>query len=191
MPLNVMTAQITSRLNPNVLDLLVAIFSGIAGAYAASKDQVAKSVAGVAIAVALVPPLAVTGIGIGWLDFEIIYGSFLLFLTNLFGVCVAGALTFIALGFAPISRATKGLAYSTILLAIVTIPLVVSFYSLVLQSNDYSKLSSIKSVVVDDKLININILNIKSSSNHSTIELEVISSQQLNNGEFQKNKKIY
>lgn len=185
MPLHVMTAQISSRLNPNLLDLLVAIFSGIAGAYAASKEQVAKSVAGVAIAVALVPPLAVSGIGIGWLDSEIVYGSFLLFLTNLFGVCVAGSITFIVLGFAPIDRAKKGLFYSTILLGIVTIPLFFSFYSLVLQNSDYSKLSTIQSFVVNDKKVHINIINIKSSNQkQSVIELEILSSHQLSDEEF-------
>ncbi|MEW6551356.1 MAG: TIGR00341 family protein [Campylobacterota bacterium] len=191
MPLNVMTEQISSRLNPNVLDLLVAVFSGVAGAYAASKDQVAKSVAGVAIAVALVPPLAVSGIGIGWFDIEIIYGSFLLFLTNLFGVTVAASLTFIVLGFAPIHRAKKGLAYSTVLLAIVTIPLIISFYSLVLQSNDYAKLSGIEEITIGNKKVEINILSIKSSSSKkSIIELEVMSKSHLNDDEFQKIKEI-
>ena len=41
-----------------------AVVSGIAGAYANAKEEIAKSLAGVAIAVALVPPLAVSGIGL-------------------------------------------------------------------------------------------------------------------------------
>ena len=36
------------------------------------------SLSGVAIAVALVPPLCVSGIGLGWLNFEIFYGAMLL-----------------------------------------------------------------------------------------------------------------
>ena len=46
--------------------LSVAVISGMAGAYASAKEAVAKSLAGVAIAVALVPPLSVAGIGVGW-----------------------------------------------------------------------------------------------------------------------------
>ena len=49
-----------------LLDLLIAIVSGIAGAYATARESVSKSIAGVAIAVALVPPLSVVGIGLGW-----------------------------------------------------------------------------------------------------------------------------
>ena len=56
------------RLNPTVLDLLVAIAAGVAGAYTKSFKEILQSLAGVAIAVALVPPLAVAGIGLGRLD---------------------------------------------------------------------------------------------------------------------------
>ena len=48
--------------------LMSPIISGVAGAYAHAKEEVAKSLAGVAIAVALIPPLSVVGIGIGWSD---------------------------------------------------------------------------------------------------------------------------
>jgi uncharacterized hydrophobic protein (TIGR00271 family) len=93
-PLDQITAEMQGRLHPNLLDLLVAVFSGIAGAYATSKEEVAKSLAGVAIAVALVPPLSVTGIGIGLGNIDVIYGSFLLFITNLVGITLSASLTF-------------------------------------------------------------------------------------------------
>ncbi|KIM10760.1 MAG: hypothetical protein KU37_08485 [Sulfuricurvum sp. PC08-66] len=191
MPLEIHTDQITSRLNPNLLDLIVAILSGMAGAYAHAKEEVAKSLAGVAIAVALVPPLAVTGVGIGWMDWEVIYGSFLLFLTNLFGVTLAASITFIVLGFAPIHKAKKGIAYSGVLLLLISIPLVISFYSLVLQSNDYVKLSHLPPLHIDGKEITLNNIIVKSSSSDAvTLELEVISASQLLNGEFQHIKTL-
>ena len=58
------TEEMLGRLNPSLLDLAVAIISGIAAAYSKSFKEVAQSLAGVAIAVALVPPLAVAGIGL-------------------------------------------------------------------------------------------------------------------------------
>ncbi|RMH16208.1 MAG: DUF389 domain-containing protein, partial [Gammaproteobacteria bacterium] len=61
------------------------IISGIAAAYANSRSEIAKSLAGVAIAVALVPPLATTAIGLAWLDLNMTMGALLLFLTNLSG----------------------------------------------------------------------------------------------------------
>ena len=52
-------------MSPTVLDLMVAIVSGIAGAYTKSYKEILQSLAGVAIAVALVPPLAVAGYRVG------------------------------------------------------------------------------------------------------------------------------
>lgn len=192
MPLSSVTDQIASRLNPNVLDLLVAIVSGIAGGYASAKKEVAKSLAGVAIAVALVPPLSVTGIGIGWGDLEIIYGSFLLFLTNLFGVTLAAALTFIVLGFAPIKKAKRGVVFSSVALLVVSIPLFLSFYSLMQQNRDLTKLQTLSTMQISGKSITINFLSVHSSTSKSvTINAEVISSTLLQNGQYVKIKEAF
>lgn len=127
MPMEVVTSEIAARLSPNLLDLAVAIISGIAGAYAHARVDAAKSLAGVAIAVALVPPLAVTGIGLGWFDLNVAGGAFLLFLTNFAGIVFSAALTFLALGFAPFTRAKKGLAIALLAVTVVSIPLAFSF----------------------------------------------------------------
>ncbi|WP_232772567.1 DUF389 domain-containing protein [Psychromonas sp. Urea-02u-13] len=79
---------------------------------------------------ALVPPLAVTGIGLGWLDFHVAWGALLLFLTNLAGIVLAAALTFLALGFAPFTRAKKGLTIAFFAVVLVSVPLVFSFMRL-------------------------------------------------------------
>ncbi|HHW75995.1 MAG TPA: DUF389 domain-containing protein [Xanthomonadaceae bacterium] len=130
-PLQVVTGEIAARLNPTLLDLGVAIVSGVAGAYAHAREEVARSLAGVAIAVALVPPLAVSGIGLGWGDWTLFRGSFLLFLTNLFGIVLAGNLTFLLLGFGPFGRARRGLLVSLALVAVVSAPLGVGFARMV------------------------------------------------------------
>ena len=129
-PMEVVTSEIANRLSPSLLDLGVAVISGVAGAYAHARVSAAKSMAGVAIAVALVPPLAVTGIGIGWLDFHIAWGALLLFLTNLAGIVFAASLTFLALGFAPFVRAKKGLIIALIAVLLVSTPLAISFIRL-------------------------------------------------------------
>ena len=148
-PLEQITSEMQGRLNPNLLDLMVAVFSGIAGAYANSKEEVAKSLAGVAIAVALVPPLSVTGIGLGLGNIDVIYGSFLLFVTNLVGITLSAALTFIVLGFAPIKRAKKGIFYTSILMVIIAIPLFLSFMDVVHKYDYFNKLNSFKSVALN------------------------------------------
>lgn len=127
LPFQEITNEIEGRLHPSTLDLLVAVLSGIAGAFANARENIAKSLPGVAIAVALVPPLCVSGIGIGWLNFDVFYGAMLLFLTNLTGIIMAAGVSFMAIGFAPFSRAKKGIALSIFMVAIISVPLVLSF----------------------------------------------------------------
>ncbi|MDG6778748.1 TIGR00341 family protein [Thiomicrorhabdus sp. zzn3] len=130
-PLHTLNHEISARLSPTLLDLGVAIISGIAGAYANARSEVAKSLAGVAIAVALVPPLAVSGIGIGWFDWTVFSGAFLLFLTNLVGIVLAAAATFLVMGFSPFHLAKKGLLLSSAFVAVVSVPLLFAFTSMV------------------------------------------------------------
>ncbi len=189
-PLHDITNEMQSRLHPNLLDLFVAIFSGIAGAYASSKEEIAKSLAGVAIAVALVPPLSVTGIGIGFGDFEMIYGSFLLFITNLVGITLSAAITFIVLGYSPIKKAKKGLFYTAIMLILITIPLLSSFDKLVTKKEYLNKLDKITYVKLEDKIVYLNIIDLKNEDNILKIDLQVISDKKVSQIEYKKIKKI-
>ena len=126
-PLQVITPEIEGRLSPSLLDLGIAIASGIAAAYGHAKEGIAKSLAGVAIAVALVPPLSVAGIGIGWMDWNVFSGALLLYATNLAGIILFAGITFLVLGYAPFKRAKMGLIYTLIIVAMVTVPLSLSF----------------------------------------------------------------
>ncbi|MGY6561522.1 MAG: DUF389 domain-containing protein [Luteibaculaceae bacterium] len=130
-PIKVPNEEIVARIRPNLLDLGVAVFSGIAGAYAHAREEIAKTLAGVAIAVALVPPLAVAAIGLGWLNWEIYSGATLLLLTNLVGMVLAGAITFLLLGFSPVKRAKKGLVLTAVLFFLLSVPLGIGFYKMV------------------------------------------------------------
>ena len=96
--------EIISRINPSLLDLGIAIGAGTAGAYALTRSKIGNALPGVAVAVALVPPLCVTGIGLafgvqGVIDpgselsqphASISFGAFLLFLTNLAAILFFG-----------------------------------------------------------------------------------------------------
>lgn len=95
------TPEILGRTAPNVLDLVVALAAGAAGAYALCRRKVASSLAGVAIAVALVPPLASVGILLSLMEFSLAAGAALLFATNLIAIVAAGTLVFLLLGFVP------------------------------------------------------------------------------------------
>jgi len=91
-------SQITGRVAPRLVDLIVALAAGTAGAFAMSRDDVADSLPGVAVSIALVPPLCVVGISLSagkWDDAE---GALLLFLTNLLSILLAGGAIFALLG---------------------------------------------------------------------------------------------
>ncbi len=126
-PIEKLTTEMGGRLAPTILDLFVAIASGAAAAYAKSNEKIIGSLAGVAIAVALVPPLAVAGIGLGWGDWHMFSMAFLLFVTNLVGIVLAAAFTFVLLGFSPLRIARKGIMIWMILVFVVAIPLYSSF----------------------------------------------------------------
>lgn len=191
LPLGQITPEMQARVNPNLLDLMVAIFSGIAGAYAFSKEEIAKSLAGVAIAVALVPPLSVTGIGIGLGNMDVVYGSFLLFSTNLVGITLSASLTFIIMGFAPVQRAKKGLLYTFMMMVVIAIPLVISFSQMVEHNRYLSKLETLKTITLDKEHVELVILNIQNKKQSIIVNLEVVSTKPLSAQEYQTIKRKY
>ena len=81
-PLQTVTPEIASRTRPNLFDLMVALFSGMAGAYAMIRGR-EGTIVGVAIATALMPPLAVIGFGMATLNWTVFSGALLLYVTNL------------------------------------------------------------------------------------------------------------
>jgi uncharacterized hydrophobic protein (TIGR00271 family) len=100
-PFQTVTAEIVSRTRPTTLDLAIAVCSGLAGAVVAvaRRSRLSAAVPGVAVSVALVPPLAVTGYGIGtgW-NWPIIRGSLLLYGANLAGIVMSATVVFILAG---------------------------------------------------------------------------------------------
>ncbi|MDM5271308.1 TIGR00341 family protein [Sulfurovum sp. zt1-1] len=126
-PIENLTSEMVGRLHPTILDLFVAIISGAAAAYAKSNEKIVGSLAGVAIAVALLPPLAVSGIGLGWGEWHMFGMAFLLFVTNLVGIVLAAALMFMFLGYSPLNIAKKGVTAWMVIALIIAVPLYGAF----------------------------------------------------------------
>jgi uncharacterized hydrophobic protein (TIGR00271 family) len=80
-PIQTITSEIAARTRPNLFDLFVALFSALAGAYAMIRGR-EGTIVGVAIATALMPPLAVVGFGLATLNWTVFSGALLLFVTN-------------------------------------------------------------------------------------------------------------
>ncbi len=98
LPFQSPTPEILARTQPNLLDLGVALLSGLAGSLVVCRGGGGGGVTalpGVAIAVALMPPLCTVGFGIGsgW-NWPIISGAMLLFLTNLVAIGASAFLVF-------------------------------------------------------------------------------------------------
>lgn len=89
-----MTSEIVARTEPSLIYLSIAIVAGLAASFALVKPQLSETLPGIAISVALIPPLAVTGIGIARFDWNIISSSFLLFLINAAGIMFASMVVF-------------------------------------------------------------------------------------------------
>ena len=83
-------SQVSGRISPTLADLMVALASGAAGAFALSRRNVSDTLPGVAIAISLVPPLCVVGITLANHDATAAAGAMLLFLTNFLAILVAG-----------------------------------------------------------------------------------------------------
>jgi len=102
LPFHSITAEILARINPNLLDLGIALFSGLAGSVAVCRtagNTGVTTLPGVAIAVALMPPLCTIGYGLGsGMNTRIMGGAGLLFLTNLVAIVTSAFAVFLLVG---------------------------------------------------------------------------------------------
>ncbi len=94
------STEMLARTTPTLYDLLIATASGLAGAYAMVDSRVSGALAGVAISVALVPPLATCGLFLAFREFGNAWGAFLLFFANFLAIQIAAGVVFFAYGVA-------------------------------------------------------------------------------------------
>lgn len=132
--------QIAGRTSPGALDLVAAVATGLAGAVALARRDVAAVLPGVAISISLVPPLAVVGLCAGQGSFLLALGALLLFLSNLLALVLSGTLVFAMLGYSadgttaarPTRRAKITIGALLLLIAIPLIGNTVASYALTL-----------------------------------------------------------
>lgn len=101
LPFHEVTTEIAARTAPTALDLLVAAFCALTAAYTTARaaSDTTAAAAGTAIGIALVPPLCVTGYGLGTGSLAIASGAGLLFTANFSAIVVLAALSFVLLGY--------------------------------------------------------------------------------------------
>jgi uncharacterized hydrophobic protein (TIGR00271 family) len=139
-PLNTvaLSDEILARTRPSTGDLLVALAAGAAGGFALIREDVSEALPGVAIAVALVPPLGAVGITLGTGEPDLAFEALLLFTTNVVAIVLAASLVFLVGGFVPHSHLTRSrrrilgyLGLVAVMVALVAAPLRVTVDRLV------------------------------------------------------------
>lgn len=164
-----LSSEVLSRTQPSLLDLAIALFSGLAAAYALCRSDAAGALPGVAIAAALVPPLAAIGItftvslvevfqadgqtaaqALGLNQFRLPLGALLLFTTNFVAISSAAALMFLILGYRPaaarkdrIRTQTRAFRASVILLIAVSVLLAVTTYQLAQEQRELARIREV------------------------------------------------
>jgi len=101
-------SEIAARTQPTLVDIVIALAAGLAGAYALIDERVSPALPGVAVAVAVVPPLAVCGLGVAAARWDLAGGALLLFLANFLAIHIAAALLFALFGLVHLEVSRNG-----------------------------------------------------------------------------------
>ncbi len=145
-PLKHLNNEILTRTTPTILDIFVALSAGIIAAMALIQKKISSSLAGVAIATSLMPPLCVAGIGLSLYSFDTFSGGFLLFLANVVSIIFSSILVFLIVGVKKnrgIYLQAKGILTTAIALIITAVPLAISLKNYTFKINAYDTTSQI------------------------------------------------
>ncbi len=123
-------SEIIARTQPNLIDLGIAVTAGAMSGFGKIRTGISDTLAGTAIAVALMPPLCVVGISLTAGNYSFATGAFLLYFTNLLGITLACMIVFILSGYTKINHAVS---LTTFLVLLLFIPLGASFFRLLEQ----------------------------------------------------------
>lgn len=167
-------SEILSRSRPTLLDLGVAIAAGGISGFAKVEPKISPTLAGTAIAVALMPPVCVIGLGLSQANWSLSLGATLLYLTNLLGITLSCMLIFLAAGYTPLYRAKKALTWTVALTVVLLIPLGLSFFRLTRQAQLEAsiKRALLNQTVTFQRLVLIN-SNVNWLSNPPVVRLNV------------------
>jgi uncharacterized hydrophobic protein (TIGR00271 family) len=177
------TSEMQSRSLPSIFDIIIALASGAVGAYAYANKKITNAISGVAISVALMPPLCTIGIGFGFGNLSLAWGAFILFAVNIVGISLAALIVFQLIRLHPHAydeeefqkarkRAAGQIIISTLLLVALSVPLVY-FMSL---SFEREKEKSVIEFTIDTYMTSGRIydLNMKFSKLTNHIDLVVL-----------------
>ena len=153
---NAMGSEIFSRTSPSLIDLFIALIGGSVAAYITTRSNISNAIAGVAIAVALVPPLCVGGIGLTLppelhtrlgslvlpnMTYEITLGALLLYFCNFVGIVAAALITYLSQSVGSWKRSFLPLALLILLSILILKPLETSYKKFLVKNRIRRELS--------------------------------------------------
>ncbi len=139
-------SEVWGRTQPTLLDLGIAVTAGALAGVAKVEPKLSSTVAGTAIAVALMPPVCTVGLWLAQGNMELTWGALLLYLTNLFGITLSCMGAFVVMGYSPLYQAKRPISITLLFTALLVVPLGGSTVQL-LRQNQLE--ASVKTALVD------------------------------------------
>lgn len=172
------TAQILARTNPDLRDLGVAVLAGAAGAYTQTRPSLSSSLVGVAIAVALVPPLAAVGLMLEEGRWGLAKGAFTLFAANLVGITLAVAVVLLLTGFVPVPHLRErsgavlaGLGGAVLAVTIVAGPLSVAYSRASTSAQNLTAVNAQVAATLGSTTSGVDVSKVDVNGDHVTIKV--------------------
>lgn len=167
-------AEFIARTSPTIFDLLVGFLAGFLGAYIVAHPKLSSSFAGVVVAAALVPPIAVMGVSITKADYAAFGGSFLLTVSSLIAMTFSAAFLFyIGRLRARKTRTffnTKNVSWFVFALIVVIIPLAILTNEIVMQERN----ERIVSAIVEERIPDATLTSASLSNRSGILSINVV-----------------
>lgn len=151
--------QVAGRVSPGLIDLLAALGTGVVGSVALVRKDISDTLPGVAIAISLVPPLAVVGLTLESGSFDQALGALLLFLTNVVAIIGTGIVVMSFYGVTRLSRTTaagerrslrRPIALLVVMMLVIGAPLALSSLAVALRVITENGVHGVASAWADD-----------------------------------------
>ncbi|MCK5084375.1 MAG: TIGR00341 family protein [Candidatus Pacebacteria bacterium] len=187
-------SEFLSRTSPTIFELFIALAAGFVGAFVITYPKIGAAIAGVVIAAAIVPPIAVMGISVSHGNLGMAGGSFILFMSNLIAVTFSSSILFLIARFkGPSSekgqeRRKSNIRWALILLFVMTIPLFLITSKVVKENNQQNIVRDVTKVIIPDS--NITDVKISEKNNISTVYITIQHSGSLTEKQINELKDI-
>ncbi|MCK4799979.1 TIGR00341 family protein [Candidatus Parcubacteria bacterium] len=170
-------SEFLSRTSPTVFELFIALAAGFVGAFVIAYPKIGSAIAGVVIAAALVPPIAVMGLSVSHGNLGMAGGAFILFMSNLIAVTFASSILFLIAKFkGPSSekgqeRRNSNIRWTLVLLFVMMVPLFLITSKVIKENNQQNIVRDVTKVIIPDS--NITDVKISERNDISTVNITI------------------